>query len=92
MPERVPPAAAAHPRADAAVGSPNSESRTRWSGYLPPIEGLDADYLIENEYAPENLRSAVLGDDVISKGLRFEPLPVKADRFWEETWSKFTAG
>ena len=70
----------------------NAEENFSWNGYLPPIEGLDADYLIENEYAPENLRSAVLGDDVISKGLRFEPLPVETDRFWEETWSKFTAG
>ena len=29
---------------------------------------------------------------IISKGLRFEPLPVETDRLWEETWSTFTAG
>ncbi|MDW3215150.1 MAG: spermidine/putrescine ABC transporter substrate-binding protein [Ilumatobacteraceae bacterium] len=70
----------------------NAEENFGWNGYLPPIQGLDADYLIENEYAPENLRSAVLTDDIIGKGLRFEPLDTDTDRVWEETWSRFTAG
>lgn len=70
----------------------NAEENFSWNGYLPPIVGLDADYLIANEYAPENLRAAVLTDEIIAKGLRFEPLPVEADRLWEDTWSAFTAG
>jgi spermidine/putrescine transport system substrate-binding protein len=70
----------------------NAEENFSWNGYLPPIKGLDADYLIANEYAPENLRAAVLSDEVIAKGLRFEPLPVDTDRLWEQTWSSFTAG
>ncbi len=70
----------------------NAEENFSWNGYLPPIKGLDADYLIANEYAPENLRAAVLDDGVIAKGLRFEPLELEADRLWEDTWSKFTAG
>jgi spermidine/putrescine transport system substrate-binding protein len=70
----------------------NAEENFGWNGYLPPIKGLDADYLIENEYAPENLRPAVLTDEIIAKGLRFEPLPIEVDRMWEDTWSKFTAG
>jgi spermidine/putrescine transport system substrate-binding protein len=74
------------------LDSDNAEENFSWNGYLPPIKGLDADYLIENEYAPENLRSAVLTDDVIGKGLRFEPLDTDTDRVWEETWSRFTAG
>jgi spermidine/putrescine transport system substrate-binding protein len=63
-----------------------------WNGYLPPIVGLDADYLIAQGYVPDNLRNAVLTDDIIKKGLRFEPLPVEADQLWTDTWSKFTAG
>ncbi len=70
----------------------NAEENFSWNGYLPPINGLDADYLITNEYAPENLRAAVLSDEVIAKGLRFEPLDVDTDRLWEQTWSSFTAG
>jgi hypothetical protein len=41
---------------------------------------------------PENLRNAVLTDEIILNGLRFEPLPLEADQVWEETWSSFTAG
>lgn len=70
----------------------NAEENFSWNGYLPPIKGLDADYLIANEYAPENLRAAVLNDEIIAKGLRFEPLDVDTDRLWEQTWSSFTAG
>ena len=70
----------------------NAEENFSWNGYVPPIQGLDADYLIENGYAPENLRSAVLTDDIIGKGLRFEQLDTETDQLWEETWSSFTAG
>jgi spermidine/putrescine transport system substrate-binding protein len=70
----------------------NAELNFEWLGYLPPIKGLDAEYLIGQGYVPENLRSAVLTDDIIAKGLRFEPLPLEADQIWEEEWSKFTAG
>lgn len=69
-----------------------AEENFTWNGYLPPIQGLDADYLIAAEYVPENLAAAVLTDDVISKGLRFEPLELETDQLWEQTWSTFTAG
>ena len=70
----------------------NAEENFSWNGYVPPIQGLDADYLIENEYAPENLRSAVLDDAIIASGLRFEQLDTDTDQLWEATWSSFTAG
>jgi spermidine/putrescine transport system substrate-binding protein len=70
----------------------NAEENFTWNGYLPPIKGLDADYLIAAGYVPENLRNAVLTDEVISKGLRFEPLDVDTDNAWQEAWSRFTAG
>jgi spermidine/putrescine transport system substrate-binding protein len=70
----------------------NAELNFEWLGYLPPIKGLDAEYLIGQGYVPENLRSAVLTNDIIAKGLRFEPLPLEADQIWEEEWSKFNAG
>jgi spermidine/putrescine transport system substrate-binding protein len=69
-----------------------AEANFSWNGYIPPIKGLDADYLIAQGYVPENLRAAVLTDELISKGLRFEPLPLEADQIWEEEWSKFSAG
>jgi spermidine/putrescine transport system substrate-binding protein len=69
-----------------------AEQNFPWVGYLPAIKGLDADYLIAQGYVPENLRAAVLTEELIGKGLRFEQLPLEADALWEEEWSKFTAG
>lgn len=74
------------------IDSAVAEENFGWNGYLPPIKGLDADYLIANEYAPENLRAAVLTDEIIGKGLRFEPLDVETDNLWQDAWSSFTAG
>jgi spermidine/putrescine transport system substrate-binding protein len=70
----------------------NAETNFQWNGYLPPIKGLDADYLISLEYAPENLRSAVLTDEMIRNGLVYKPLTAEVQALWEEQWSSFTAG
>lgn len=69
-----------------------AEENWYWNGYLPPIKGLDAEYLVGQDLTPENLRSAVLSDDVIAKGLRYEPLDIETDKVWEAAWSRFTAG
>ncbi|HZB42992.1 MAG TPA: spermidine/putrescine ABC transporter substrate-binding protein, partial [Ilumatobacter sp.] len=82
----------AHLYIDFLLDATNAETNFTWNGYLPPIKGLDADYLIAQGQVPENLRSAVLTEDIIAKGLRFEPLPLEADLIWEEEWSRFTAG
>jgi spermidine/putrescine transport system substrate-binding protein len=69
-----------------------AEENWYWNGYLPPIKGLDAAYLIGQGLTPPNLELAVLSDDVISNGLRFEPLELDVDQAWESAWSRFTAG
>jgi spermidine/putrescine transport system substrate-binding protein len=69
-----------------------AEQNFTWNGYLPAIEGLDADYLIAQGYVPENLRNAVLTNEQIDKGLRYLPLSPDDEQLWEDAWSKFTAG
>jgi spermidine/putrescine transport system substrate-binding protein len=64
---------------DAAI----AEENWYWNGYLPPIKGIDAAYLIGQGLTPPNLESAVLTNDVIANGLVFEPLPLEADQAWE---------
>jgi spermidine/putrescine transport system substrate-binding protein len=82
----------AHLWIDHLLDKANAEENFSWNGYLPPINGLDANYLIDNGYAPENLRAAVLDNSIIEKGLRYEPLELATDQLWERTWSAFTAG
>jgi spermidine/putrescine transport system substrate-binding protein len=69
-----------------------SEKNFSWVGYLPVISKLDADYVINAGYVPENLRSCVPTKDEISKGLFFKPLGTEGDALYEAAWSKFTAG
>ena len=52
-----------------------SEQNVAWNGYLPPIVGLDADYLIGQGYVPENLRNAVLTDEHHREGPSFRAAP-----------------
>lgn len=82
----------AHLYIDFLLDAANAEENWYWNGYLPPIKGLDAAYLVGQGLTPPNLQAAVLSDDVIGRGLRFEPLPLEADRAWESAWSRFTAG
>lgn len=82
----------AHLYIDFLLDAANAEENWYWNGYLPPIKGLDAAYLVGQGLTPPNLEAAVLSDDVIGRGLRFEPLPLEADRAWESAWSRFTAG
>ncbi len=73
---------------DAAI----AEENWYWNGYLPPIEGLDAAYLVGQGLTPPNLESAVLTDDIIKNGLTYRPLDLETDQVWEAAWSRFTAG
>ena len=68
-----------------------AEENFGWVGYLPALSSLDADYVIDAGYVPENLRSCVPTNDEISQALRYEPLG-DGDALYEDAWSKFLAG
>lgn len=69
-----------------------SEKNFSWVGYLPALTKLDADYVINAGYVPENLRSCVPTTEEIEKGLYYQPLGTEGDALYEAAWSKFTAG
>jgi spermidine/putrescine transport system substrate-binding protein len=69
-----------------------SEKNFSWVGYLPALTLLDADYVINAGYVPENLRSCVPTAEEIEKGLYYKPLGTEGDALYEAAWSKFTAG
>jgi hypothetical protein len=48
--------------------------------------------LIDAGLVPENLRTCVLSNDQISKGLRYLPLSADVEALWNDAWSKFRAG
>jgi spermidine/putrescine transport system substrate-binding protein len=82
----------AHLYMDYITDRTNAETNFSWLGYLPAIDGLDADYLIGQGYVPENLRRAVVTNDMITKGLQMTQISSEAEIAYEEAWSKFNAG
>jgi spermidine/putrescine transport system substrate-binding protein len=69
-----------------------AEKNFSWTGYLPALAKLDADYVIGAGLVPENLRNCVPTNDDITKGLRYEPLGDEGDTLYENAWSAFRAG
>ena len=70
----------------------NAQTNFGFVGYQPAVEGLGAQELIDAGLVPENLRSCVLSNDQISKGLRYLPLSANVEALWNDAWSKFRAG
>ena len=70
----------------------NAETNFTFVGYQPAVTGLGAQELIDKELVPENLRSCVLTNEQIAKGLRFLQLAPEVETLWNDAWSKFLAG
>ena len=70
----------------------NAQTNFSYVGYQPAIEGLGAQELIDAELVPETLRSCVLSDAQIGKGLRYLPLSAEVEALYNDAWSKFRAG
>ncbi|MEY2552382.1 MAG: spermidine/putrescine transport system substrate-binding protein, partial [Ilumatobacteraceae bacterium] len=70
----------------------NAQTNFTYVGYQPAIDGLGAQQLIDAGLVPENLRSCVLSDEQIGKGLRYLPLSAGVEALWNDAWSKFRAG
>lgn len=74
------------------LDKPNAQTNFQFVGYQPAIEGLGAQELIDAELVPENLRSCVLSNDQIGKGLRYLQLSADVETLWNDAWSTFRAG
>lgn len=69
-----------------------AETNFSWTGYLPALTALDADYIINQGYVPENLRNCVPTQEEIDNALLYKPLSPEGDAKYEAAWSAFTAG
>ncbi|MEO8267290.1 MAG: spermidine/putrescine ABC transporter substrate-binding protein [Ilumatobacteraceae bacterium] len=82
----------AHLFIDHLLDKDNAQTNFGFVGYQPAIEGLGAQELIDAGLVPESLRSCVLTNDQISKGLRYLPLSIDVETLWNDAWSTFRAG
>lgn len=82
----------AHLFIDHILDKDNAQTNFGFVGYQPAIEGLGAQELIHAGLVPESLRSCVLSNDQITKGLRYLPLSIDVETLWNDAWSTFRAG
>ena len=69
-----------------------AEKNFSYNGYLPALTKLNADFVIEQGYVPENLRACVPTNDDIARGLQFKPLSIEGETLYQDAWSTFSAG
>jgi spermidine/putrescine transport system substrate-binding protein len=72
----------------------NSLDNFGWVGYQPPQKTLTPDYLIENEYAADFLRSALVTPEDFDRDRAWVQGPLDADTeaLWSEQWTRATSG
>ena len=70
----------------------NAETNFSWTGYLPALKKMSADYVIGKGLVPPNLKQCIPTAEEITKGLSFTQLGPDGDALYDAAWSKFTSG
>lgn len=61
-------------------------------GYQPPQNSITPDSLVEEEFIPENLRTAIVRPEYFDAGYRLLELDAANDTAWRNVWNAFNAG
>ena len=70
----------------------NAFTNFTFVGYQPALGATTADEIIKRNLAPETLRSCLLTNDEVAKGLRIHALPLAQAKLYESAYSSFNAG
>lgn len=72
----------------------NSELNFEYLGYQPPQIHMTPDYLIENEYAGEYIRDALVAETDFSEDRAWVqgPMDAATEKLWSDQWSRAQAG
>ncbi len=72
----------------------NSLTNFEWVGYQPPQKSLTPDYLIENEYAAEFLRPALVVPEDFERETAWVqgPLDAETETKWSDQWTRANSG
>jgi spermidine/putrescine transport system substrate-binding protein len=72
----------------------NALTNFEWVGYQPPQTYITPDYLIENEYAAEFLRPALVTpeDFDLSTAWVQGPLDAETEALWSDQWTRANSG
>lgn len=84
----------AHMFIDYMLGADNALTNFSWLGYQPPQNDLTPDYLIENEYAAEELRPALVVPEDFERDTAWVqgPLDPATEALWADQWTRAKSG
>jgi spermidine/putrescine transport system substrate-binding protein len=84
----------AHMFIDYMLGADNALTNFSWLGYQPPQNDLTPDYIIENEYAAEELRPALVAPEDFERDTAWVqgPLDAATEALWAEQWTRAKSG
>jgi spermidine/putrescine transport system substrate-binding protein len=68
------------------------ENFVGYVGYQPPINGIDAERLFEDDVLPENMRSAIVTREAYANGNAYLALTAEGRRRWDRAWTRFRTG
>lgn len=72
----------------------NSLTNFEWVGYQPPQNHITPDFLIENEYAADFLRPALVTPEDFERDSAWVqgPLDAETEALWSDQWTRATSG
>lgn len=82
----------AHLLIDHLLSEDGALSNFAYVGYQPPLTALDADRLVDEEYIPQNLVSAVVRESDFDNGFQELELSPDGQKLWQNAWAEFKAG
>ena len=82
----------AHAFIDFLLDPANALQNFEWVGYQPAVVSPSGDELIDGEYVPEHLRSALVADAQVANGYRLDALPLDVQLMWEDAYNRVKAG
>ncbi len=63
-----------------------------WNGYQAPLNAIDADRLIADEFFPKNLSAAVVQQSDFDAGNQLMQLAPTVEKLWDDIFREFKAG
>jgi len=70
----------------------NSIADFAYTGYQTPINALNPEQMLADEYVTENLVGAVIRPEDFEVGLQLLQLSPPGERLWDDAWARFRAG
>jgi spermidine/putrescine transport system substrate-binding protein len=82
----------AHLLVDHLLSEEGGLSNFAFVGYQPPLTALAPERLVDEEYVPPNLVSAVVRESDFKKGSQELELSPEGQKAWQNAWAEFKAG